>query len=129
MLTKLKSAISTLKVIFNAIVGFFKGFKALSEIDTKLDKINEDVKILSQDVKIIRRGLQSELSDTLLLLYEQVMEKGWANGQERSKAVDIHAKLQELGTLTAKDEYYYSEIEKAPKNLLQLLEKTSHIVK
>lgn len=90
-----------LKSIGKAIAGFFKAFQALSQLSEKLDSLNSKMEAFSKDIDVVKKGLQSELVDTLSSLYNKVMTQGWADNSDRAKAAKLHTEIDELGAIDA----------------------------
>lgn len=90
-----------LKSAGKAIAGFFKAFQALSQLSEKLDALNNKMEAFSKDIDVMKKGLQSELVDTLSSLYNKVMTQGWADNSDRAKAAKLHIEIDELGTINA----------------------------
>lgn len=122
-----------LKSIRKAIAGFFKAFQALSQLSEKLDSLNSKMEAFSQDIDVMKKGLQSELVGTLSSLYNKVMTQGWADNSDRAKAAKLHTEIDELGAIDAalkqQADGYYQQIIRAPQSLIQFMNSTSHMVK
>lgn len=115
--------------IGKAIVGFFKAFKAISQLDEKIDKLQKTIDSLSGDMTNMKAGLQSELFDTFTCLYESIIAKGWANEHDRAKAAKLHSEIQALGdiepALESQINSYCRDINKTPVSLIDYMKQTS----
>lgn len=121
--------------IRKAIIGFFKAFKAMSQLNEKIDKLQKTIDALSGDMTHMKAGLQSELFDTFTCLYESIMAKGWANEHDRAKAAKLHSEIQALGNvepaLESQINSYCRDINDTPMSLIDYMKQTStsHVVK
>ena len=112
-----------------AIIDFFKAFKAISQLNGKIDKLQKTIDSLSGDMTHMKAGLQSELFDTFTCLYESIMAKGWANEHDRAKAIKLYSEIQALGNiepaLESQINSYCRDINKTPMSLIDYMKQTS----
>ena len=87
----------TNKAISDINVSIEKVNSNMEKMSKKLDGVVEQTTHLENDMKKVKSGLQKELFQSLQLLREKYVDRGWATGVEKNEAKIYYDEIHNMG--------------------------------